>query len=342
MASKRRTIAMKIINLFGTALLFAVCAAAPASAQKLTIRFAWYMPPHTATADQGNAIAANIEKLSKGDIKVETYPSGSLLKESTMGQGIANNTVNMGIMAIHWWSSQEPALEFDTIPFLLSDVDKLLPVLHGKVGDDINAILNKHNVEVAGWGFYGYAESYVNIKHAIKLPADIKGLKLRSEGKLNAQFLKAEGAIPVAVDSAEVYTALQRGTLDGAVSGLSSVVSRKWYEVGKYITAIHYVPLIYPVQVNAKWWHGLTAEQRSTISKAIEETEKDNVAAIEKQFNDDIETAKKHGNDVYRPSAADLKQWKAATEGTAKTIYLKQAGAAGQKIVDDLTKALGS
>jgi TRAP-type C4-dicarboxylate transport system substrate-binding protein len=332
---------MRTISLFSAALLLGISAVTPASAQKLTIRFAWYMPPHTATADQGNTIAANIEKLSNGDIKVETYPSGSLLKESTIGPGIANNTVNMGIMAIHWWSSQEPALEFDTIPFLMNDAGKILPALRGQLGKDINAILNKHNVEVAGWGFYGYAESYVNTKHPIKVPSDLKGLKMRSEGRISALFLKEQGAIPVAVDSAEVYTALQRGTLDGATSGLASIVARKWYEVGKYITAIHYVPLIYPLQVNAKWWQGLTAKQRSIISQAIAETEKSNVAEIEKLFNEEIETAQKHGNEIYRPTAADLKIWQAATTEMSKKAYLKEAGATGQKLLDDVAKATG-
>src|SRR5690242_14307192 len=104
---------MKSLKLMAAAAALSLSVAAPASAQKLTIRFAWYMPPHTATANQGEAIAKNIEKMSNGEIKVETYPSGSLLKEFGMAQGIANNTVNMGIMAIHWWANQEPALEFD-------------------------------------------------------------------------------------------------------------------------------------------------------------------------------------------------------------------------------------
>lgn len=334
---------MKLIHALGAALLLSVSATVPASAQQLTIRFAWYMPPHTATANQGERIAKSIEKMSNGQIKVETYPSGSLLKESTMGQGIANNTVNMGIMAIHWWANQEPALEFDTIPFLLpANVSELLPALRGQVGKDINSILNKHNVEVAGWGFYGYAESYVNTKHPIKVPTDLKGLKMRSEGKLSAHFLKAQGAVPVAIDSSEVYTALQRGTLDGATSGMSSIVARKWYEVGKYITAIKYVPLIYPTMVNAKWWHDLTDKQRSIIAKAIQEDEPTNVAEIEKLFNDEIAQAKKHGNEVYRPTESDLKKWQSATEDMAKKEYLQQAGKTGQKIIDDLAKTVSS
>lgn len=330
----------RIVSLLAGATL-ACAVAGTALAQELTVRFAWYMPPHTATAMQGNAIAANIKKMSGGKIKVETYPSGSLLKESNMAQGISNNTVNMGIMAMHWWSNQEPALEWDTIPFLVDDAGELLKALHGPLGDDINKILNKHNVEIIGWGFYGYAKSYVNAKHPIKLPGDLNGLRMRSEGKLSAQFLKSQGATPVAVDSSEVYTALQRGSLDGAVSGLSSIVSRKWYEVGKYITAIHYVPLVYPVQANRHWWQGLTAQQRSVIGKAIAATEQANVDAIEQEFKRDIKLARKHGDQVYQPDAAAVKKWKAAAQPMEQKHYLEQAGATGKKLLDDVRHALG-
>lgn len=315
--------------------------ATSARAADLSVRFAWYMPPHTATSDQAEAITKNIEKDSNGKISVKTYPSGSLAKESTMAQAISNNTANMGIMAMHWWSSQEPALEWDTIPFLANDAGALLKALHGKLGKDINKILNKHGVEIIGWGFYGYAESYVNTQHPIKVPSDLKGLKMRSEGSLNADFLKKEGAIPVAVDSSEVYTALQRGTLDGAASGLSSVVSRKWYEVGKHITAIHYVPLVYPTQVNLAWWKGLTDQQRQIISKAVADTEQAAVDAIEKEFKDDIATAEKAGDTVYQPSKDDLAKWKAATYDMAVKTYLAQAGSDGKMLVDDINSAMG-
>lgn len=310
-----------------------------ASAADLNVRLAWYMPPNTAVATQGEAIAQRIQSMSHGQIKVQTYPSGSLLKASNIGQGVANNTANMTISGMHWWSKQAPALEWDTIPFLVDDASQLLTALHGDLGHDVNQQFNRFGVEIIGWSFYGYAKSYVNIKHPVKVPSDLKGLKMRSEGKLSALFLKSQGATPVAMDSSEVYTAMQRGTLDGGVSGLSSIVSRKWYEVGHHITAIHYVPLVYPIQVNRQWWMSLTGEQRQLIKKAVGSTESDAVAQIEKEFTDDIALAKKNGNAVYRPTDAELKQWQQATEGLAKKNYLKEAGSLGKKILDDLSKA---
>lgn len=328
-----------LLALAGTALVAGMSFAAPQAASALTVRFAWYMPPNTPTADQAEAVAKNIAKDSGGKIKVETYPSGSLAKESTLGPSIANNTANMGIGAMHWWSSRAPSLEWDTIPFLTTDADQLLKALHGKLGQDVNKVLEKQGVEVIGWGFYGYAESYVNTKHTIKVPSDLKGLKLRSEGSLSADFMKSQGAIPVAVDSSEVYTALQRGTLDGAASGMDTIISRKWYEVGKYITPIHYVPLVYPVQVNVQWWNGLSKDDQATIKKAVAETEEANVAQIEKSFKDDIATAKKQGDEIYTPTEANLKVWKKDTYEMSLKSYLKKAGAQGQTFIDDLKSA---
>lgn len=330
----------KLLLLLGLGASFSMLGAA-AHAADLTIRMAWYMPPHTAVDKQGNAVAEAIESMSDGKIKVETYPSGSLLKSSNIAQGLVNNTANMGIAAMHWWSKYEPALEWDTIPFLVEDAPALLKALHGKLGDEVNGYLEKHGVHIVGWGFYGYAENYINAKHAVKVPADLKGLKLRSDGKLSSKFLSSQGATPVAMDSSEVYTALQRGSLDGASSGISSFISRKWYEVAHYLTAIRYAPLVYPVQVNAKWWKGLTDDQRDIISKAVASTEGMAVDNINQEFEDNIAIAKKNGNEVYQPSDADLQKWKDVAGPFVRKAYVDEVGESGQRILDDIQASLG-
>lgn len=315
---------------------FLSVASTTASASDLTVRFAWYMPPHTATANQAEAIANNIETMSNGSIKVLTYPSGSLLKASNIANGLANNTANIGINAMHWWSKYAPALQWDTIPFLAPDASTLLTALHGKLGKDVNAILEKRGVHVIAWGFYGYAKSYVNNKKPIMTPTDLKGLRMRSEGSLSAQFLKQQGATPVAMDSSEVYTSMQRGALDGAASGLSTITSRKWNEVGKYVTAIHYVPLVYPVQVNLKWWKGLTQQQRDLISKAAKASEKGAVKDIENEFTHDIKLMTSQGNQVTQLTGDQLTPWKQTAGVMERKLYLKETGATGKTILDDL------
>ena len=160
----KRSNFIHLLIIFCAALMLLGILAPAAMAKKLTVRFAWYMPPNTATDKQGTTVAKEIESLSHGQIQVQTYPSGSLLKASNIAQGLTNNTANMGIFAMHWWSTQEPSLEWDTIPFLIDDAGALLKALHGKLGEDVNKTLNKHGVQIVGWGFYGCAKSHVNTK----------------------------------------------------------------------------------------------------------------------------------------------------------------------------------
>src|SRR3546814_14740370 len=72
---------------------------------------------------------------------------------------------------------------------------------------------------------------------ALRVPEDAKGLKFRIQPSdvLEAQF-KALGANPQKMAFAEVYQALQTGTVDGQENTWSNIYSQKFYEAQKYIT----------------------------------------------------------------------------------------------------------
>ena len=331
--------AVAAVALFGAlAVPAAAASAAPEKAESvkpLTVKLAWYLPAGTAVDTQAKAIAAAIEKMSHGSIKVETYPGGSLLTETNMAHGLENNLVQMGVLGVHWWANQEPSTSFDSIPFLVPGPEKMLKALHGQLGNDLRKILERHGVTIAGWGFYGYSGDYINNKHPIETPADFKGLHMRSDGPLPAEFMKKYGAVATTIDSSEVYTALQRGTLDGATSGMSSFISRKWIEVCKYVTAMKAWAAVYPTQVNAAWWNGLTPKQRDIISKAVASTEQANIKAINAEYNKDIQLAKEAGAHVYIPKGQVLATWKKDARFMT-AYYLEKAGADGKKILHDL------
>ncbi len=64
--------------------------------------------------------------------------------------------------------------------------------------------------------------------------SDLKGLKMRVMTAPQAEWMKELGAVPVTVAWPEVYTALQRGTVEGVYTATYLVYSAKLYEVVKY------------------------------------------------------------------------------------------------------------
>ncbi len=79
---------------------------------------------------------------------------------------------------------------------------------------------------------------------------DYKNLKMRASGTAQATMYKALGAIPVELSVKEVFMALQRGTIDGAISGPGRFYFSKWYETTPYLTQDYGTPFL-------QFWHAM-------------------------------------------------------------------------------------
>ena len=76
-----------------------------------------------------------------------------------------------------------------------------------------------------------------NNKRPIKVPADLKGIKLRvPEGKWRVKMFQAYGANPSPMKFSELFTALQTGVMDGQENPFTQIYSAKLQEVQKYLS----------------------------------------------------------------------------------------------------------
>ncbi len=100
----------------------------------------------------------------------------------------------------------------------------------------------------------------------VKTPSDLKGMKLRTPSRNQAEIIKGLGAIPVAMPMTQTYSALQKGVVDGAIVGISVVRSFKIVEVAdKYIVDLPFgfSPII--IAMNLKSYDGLSKSERAYI-----------------------------------------------------------------------------
>jgi TRAP-type C4-dicarboxylate transport system substrate-binding protein len=69
--------------------------------------------------------------------------------------------------------------------------------------------------------------------------------------------------------SADVYMALQRQTIDGANSGLTSFRSRKWYEVLNHVQLLEEMVTSLDMIANLKWWNSLSPDHQKIIEESL-------------------------------------------------------------------------
>ena len=299
------------------------------------IRWAGTLPDTNASSV---ATAKAIDQIKKAGLKVKYYPAGSLFTEDQMQTAISNGSVDMGTSSLHRWNSVEPSLNVDELPYLIDDPAKLLKAVDGQFGTDVNALMEKHGAHIVGWYLYGYGGDFADAKKMIKTPEDLDGLRLRANDAVSGDMYDHFHAQGVEVDSADVYTALQRGQIDGATSGIDSIVSRKWDEVAKNITSIRNNIAIYPVIANLKWWNGLSDKDQKTITDAVTAQQQSEFDAIDPAYDQQITQAKSDGATVYEVRDAEADQWKSDLQFMVDD-WLKTAGSDGQKLIDDYNNA---
>lgn len=75
--------------------------------------------------------------------------------------------------------------------------------------------------------------------------------------------------------SAEVYMAMQRGTIDGQSSGTSAMRDRKIHEVAKYLTVTNHASPEFILAMNDRSFAKMSKEQQDAFMEAAKEVQEE-------------------------------------------------------------------
>jgi tripartite ATP-independent transporter DctP family solute receptor len=132
-----------------------------------------------------------------------------------------------------------------------------------------------------------------NSKHPIMTPADLKGLKIRTQSNpLHLMGFKAFGASPIPMSFAELFTALQQGVVDGQENPIYNIYAAKLYEVQKYLSLTSHLCSAGAFIMSNDYYQSLPADIRAAIDKAAVAAREaciDEIATSEKAWLSEME-----------------------------------------------------
>jgi TRAP-type C4-dicarboxylate transport system substrate-binding protein len=128
------------------------------------------------------------------------------------------------------------------------------------------------------------------------------GIKLRMPPGEFWQFLgESLGANPTPVAYAELYTALQTGTVDGQDNPVVASKLMKFDEVTTQFVLTRHVIAYDVMSIRSKIWDAMKPEQQAKFQAAADKTMEENTARFNKQEGEVLEYFKKEGKKVYEP-----------------------------------------
>ncbi len=233
-------------------------------AQTTNIKFStWHPPIGKKVKTVWTPMLEELKKRSKGNIGYTMYAGGALGKGPEHFDIVAKGLSDMGYFTATWTPGRFP----------LTDVLSLAVWVDGKdlAADIGNAVYNRilkdefKNVKVIELN--GCIQSFIWTKKPVAKMADLKGMKLRSPGGHQTNYIKALGAEPVFMPLGDVYMAMETGTVDGLVTCAPLIQGFKLYEVAKYGTVLTFGCVSEGVVMNMNTWNKLPEDQKKLIDQ---------------------------------------------------------------------------
>ena len=141
-----------------------------------------------------------------------------------------------------------------------------------------------------------YPEQAFFSKKPLRTLQDFKGLKTRVHSVALSHLVAGLGGQPLTISFAEVYTALERGTLDAAITGTKPGADVKLYEVSKYLAGPIGLRPHVGIAINRNVWRKLPGDIQAIMQEeALKVIEEPSADLVERLNRDGIATNEKHG-----------------------------------------------
>lgn len=279
------------------------------------IRFAHGLPATHHVGIEFANWAKMINEESKGRLKVEVYPGGQLYPDTKLISAVTTGACEMG--AIYTFNAATIVPEFNifVIPMVIDGREKFLKMVEGDIGKYLFNKLEDKGLKALGWVVWsiGGEEMGVISTSPLHVPSDLKGKIVRSMSPEQAKYFEEYcGASSGFVPGAELYMALQRGTLNASVATLSHLVDRKLSEVAPFICLI---PIgTYPdiLIMNKKFYDNLPEDLQQVIDSVTDKIQKESYKESEyvnHVYELKAKEAVKGRGEIYRPAPEEYALW---------------------------------
>jgi tripartite ATP-independent transporter DctP family solute receptor len=224
------------------------------------------------------------------------------------------------------------------VPFVFPSNEVAYRVLDGDFGREMLEIMEKKG-SMVGLGYLeAVAYRELSANKLIRTPADLSGIKIRvMTNPIHIAIWEQLGAQPTAISFAELYTALQQGTVDAQENPLELFISQRFYEVQKFVTLTHHIFTTGMLAANPAWFNGLSPELQKVVRDAAMEATLFQRQRAAEDYAGYLKTLADNKITVTTLSEADAKLWKDKASPVIPMIA-KEAG--GQGIIDKLFAAV--
>ncbi len=329
---KRQIALMMVAVLVSTLIGFVI---APVSyGQEIKLTYANFPPAPTFPCVQMERWAKEVDQRTKGKVKVQTFPGGTLLAAKNIFDGVMSGTADIGNFAMSYQPGRFPVSEAIDLPLGFTSAKAASLTLH----DLIEKYQPKEFQGVKVLTLFTCPPANIMTRTPVKSLADLKGMELRVGGT-QADIIKRLGGIPVAMPQSDTPEALQKGVVKGHVSSMEVLKDFNYAAYTANATIANLWVVSFGVVMNKDKWAALPDD----VKKVFDELRKEQALWTGAYVDNHVLEAVKWSKEKYNLQIFDLPA--AQTAEIPKVLapmvddYVKKvtaAGMPGDQIIKDV------
>ncbi len=278
--------------------------------------------------------AAEVEKRTKGELKFQVFPSGSLVKTTAQFSALRKGTLDMSVLPLAYGGGEVPEVNLTLMPAMITSYEQAYRWKNAPIGKELERILDTKGIKIITWVWQ--AGGFASASKPVVTPEDAKGLKIRGGDRTMELVLKEAGASVVSLPSSELYTAMSSGVLDATMTSSTSLISFRLYELSKSVTSARDRTIWFmfePLLISKDTWNKLTPAQQKIFTEVGASLEKFAIDAAKADDQRMAEVYAKAGVKVVDMNEATFNRWREIAKKSSYKDFAEKAPN-GQALLD--------
>ncbi len=318
-------------------LLAAMTVATSTAQAATTLKIATLAPDGTTWMKEMRAGADEIEKKTEGRVKFKFYPGGIMGNDASVLRKMRIGQLQGAAITGNSLSEIYPDAQLYSLPLLFRSYAEV-DYVRGKMDPVLRKGLEEADLVPIGFTEGGFA--YLFSQRSVTSQDDLKQCKvwIPENDLVNSTAFETAGVSPVPLPFADVYTGLQTGLLDSAVTLPTAAIAFQWHTKLKTFTDIPLSYIIGVLAVNKKSYEKLSEADQAIVRTVMA----DAFARLNKLNRQDNENARKalkqQGIEFNSLSLEERERWQKFADESI--IKLKDRGVYSPNLLDDLRRHL--
>lgn len=254
--------------------------------------------------------AEALNEASNGSITINIIPNGQLGSEADCVSQIQAGQLEMTKVSAGTLANFAGAWNCVSVPYVFRDKDHLYNVMNGEIGQDLYKLTEKDGFVGIAWLESG-TRCFYTAGTAVRVPADLKGLKIRTmDSQMAIDMMNAFGGSATVMGYSDIYTGMQQGVIDGAENNITAL--RDHADVTKFYCYDEHTMIPDVIVISSKVWADMSDEQKKIMNDTASDMVK-NYRGLWAKFEEDVKA--QVGDKVTYVTDVDKTAFQKAVQG---------------------------